>query len=411
LSLFKNRDFLKIWLAQMFSQLSLNMINFALVLRMYSLTGRITAVSLVLIASALPSVLFGPFSGVIADRLNYKRILTYTNVFRILITILIIFANGNMLAVLEVIFLMNLVTQFFAPAESSSFPLIVNKDRLIQANSISMATLYATILVGYSIAGPILSLISAPIFFVICASFYLISAFLVYNMSDYDKKIERRLSFPTLANDITAVWNELREGLIYLYNDKRVFSPMVKFAIGWAVLGSFIVLLPGFGETALSIEAQDVGWMVIGPAGFGMFCGAYFLQKKNNSKDSIFDINIGYLLTSIGMLLLLAFPLYATFEYSRVLMVVFTLLVGFGTAMVYIAAQTTLHLNSEEKMRGRVFGITMALVNLAMSLPALFIAGLADLTTPLIAMFIIVIFLVFFTIYIFSEREKKIRFY
>lgn len=408
-SILKNRDFSKIWLAQMLSQLSLNMINFALILRIYGLTGSITSVSLVLVASALPSVIFGPFSGVIADRLNYKTILTYTNFLRFFTVLLIIFANGNTLAVLEVLFIINVITQFFAPAESSSFPLIVSKEKLIHANSFSVATLYATILLGYSIAGPLFAYLGTPIFFSLCAVMYLISAVLVYNMSNYDKKEVRGLSLVTLASDIMTVWSETKAGVAYIYRDRKVFSPMIKFAIGWMILGAFIVLLPGFGETVLGIQASNVGWAIVGPAGAGMLIGAYFLQKRSNSLNKDMAVNIGYLVISLGLLALVLFPLYGQFFFAILIMVAATVLIGLGMAMIYIASQTLLHVNSDLHMRGRVFGVSSMLVNLAMAIPALLVGGLADLTTPLIAMGIVVLFLIVFSLYIYLEKPLSER--
>ena len=398
-SILRNKDFSKIWLAQMLSQLSLNMINFALILRIYGLTGSTTSVSLVLLASALPSVLLGPFSGVIADRLNYKSILTYTNVLRFIAVLMIIFANGNTLAVLEVLFVMNIITQFFAPAESSSFPLIVKKDHLLHANSFSMSTLYATILIGYSIAGPLFAYLGSTIFFIICAFMYLISAFLVFNMSDYDKKNVRYLTLITFASDIASVWNETKEGIKYIFQDKKVLAPLIKMAVGWMVLGSFIVLLPGFGETVLNIAAAHVGWSIIGPAGMGMVIGAYLLQRRGQRLDKGLTVDSGFMFVSIGLLILLLYPLYGHYNISIPVMVAMTVAIGIGMAMIYIASQTMLHINSEQKLRGRVFGISSMLVNLAMTVPAIFIGGLADFTTPLITMGIIVLFLLSYSIY------------
>jgi MFS family permease len=401
----KNKDFAKLWLAQCFSQLAFNMINFGVILRIYSHTGSITSVSLVLLASALPSVLFGPFSGVIADRLNYKKILVYTNFLRFFIPLLLIFANGNTLAVLEVLFISNVVTQFFAPAENSSFPLIVGKDELIKANSLSLATIYATLLVGYSIAGPILLIIGSLWFFLLCAALYLAATILIFQMSNYDKKEVRGLSLLTIAADVTSVWNETKAGLRYIYRDKKILSPLTKFSIGWMVLGSFIVLMPAFSEMVLGIKAANVGWVIIGPAGLGMLIGAILLEKRvkaNSDKDNI--VNTGYLVTSLGLLMVAIFPLYQHFIFAWPLLILMTMIMGAGTAMVYVTSQTQLHINSDPKMRGRVFGIAALTINLAIFLPTLFVGGISDLTTPLIAMGVVALCLIIYSIYINANK-------
>lgn len=404
-SILKNKDFSKLWSAQVLSQLAFNMLNFALILKIYRSTGSITSVSLVLISSALPSILFGPFSGVIADRLNYKTILVFTNALRFLAVLLLILADGNVLAVLEVVFLINAITQFFAPAENSSFPLIIEKSKLLNANSLSISTLYGALLIGYSIGGPVFNAIGSTLFFVVCALMYLCSAFLCHNMSDYDKKEVRPLSILTLAKDISSVWADTKNGIKYIYKDVNVRSPLVKFTLGWIVLGAFVVLLPAFGESVLRIAAPNVGWSIIAPAGLGMLIGAYVLQKRGDNLDKKQTVDLGFIIISLGLFALIMFPLYGHFFISRILMVVSTIVLGFGTSMVYISSQTMLHMNSDNQMRGRVFGITLMLANLAMSLPGLFVGGLADLTSPLIAMAILGIVLFAYTVYNYAGRN------
>ncbi len=397
-SILKNKDFSKLWSAQVLSQLAFNMLNFALILKIYRTTGSITSVSLVLISSALPSIIFGPFSGVIADRLNYKTILVFTNVLRFLAVLLLILADGNVLAVLEVVFLINAITQFFAPAENSSFPLIISKEKLINANSLSISTLYAALLVGYSIGGPVYAAVGSTLFFIFCAFLYLISALLCYKMSDYDKKEIRVLNILTFARDISSVWADTKNGIKYIYRKVNVRSPLIKFSTGWIVLGSFVVLLPAFGESVLKIAATNIGWSIIAPAGLGMLAGAYIIQKRGETINKRQTVDTGFIFVSLGFIALVVYPLYQPFFFARELMVLFTMIMGFGTAMVYISSQTMLHINSDPEMRGRVFGITLMMANLAMSLPGLFVGGLADLTSPFIAMAILGILLSAYTI-------------
>lgn len=324
---------------------------------------------------------------------------------RFITALLLIFANGNTLAVLEVLFLASTLTQFFSPAENSSFPLIVSKSELIKANSLSMSTLYATLLIGYSIAGPILNLTGSVFFYLICALLYLIASLLVYRMSNYDKKETREMNLLTLASDVIAVWQESKAGLKYIYQDKKVISPLIKFSIGWMVLGSFIVLLPSFATNVLKVDSTNIGWEIIGPAGLGMLIGAVLLQRRVKiSSDKELIIDTGFLVTSLGLLMVAVFPLYQKFIIAWPLLTIMIILMGAGTAMVYVTSQTMLHINSLAKMRGRVFGITAMAVNLAFVIPSLFIGGIADLTTPLIAMAVVVMFLIIYSVYVYIEK-------
>ena len=62
------------------------MVNFALLLRVrdivevHDLAQANTAISLVILAFSLPSVLFGPLAGVMADRMNRRTLMAVINV-------------------------------------------------------------------------------------------------------------------------------------------------------------------------------------------------------------------------------------------------------------------------------------------------------------------------------------------
>ena len=381
----KYRDFLKLWISQISSQVSLNMLNFAIVLHIYKLTGSVTAVSLVLLASAIPSVLFGPFSGAIADRVNYKTVLTWTGFLRFLVVLLSFVLKDNVLALLEIVFLISLISQFFAPAEAASIPLIVPKKKLVAANSVIMTTMYASLLIGYSVAGPIMILISAKWLFLLCGFLYLISTYVVNRMTNYDTKRAKKVILSDWAKEIEAIWGKTKEGIQYVRHNVKIYDPMLKLAYGWAMLGSFIVLMPSFGESVLNISSEFIGPAIIAPAGLGMLMGAYFLDKRKNIRFNL-AINRSFFILGLFLILFSAYLLYDELSISRLINILSVMGMGFMCSYVYISAQTLLHLKSDEEKRGRVFGISSMMINIAMSLPALIVGAVSDITSPLFAM-------------------------
>lgn len=388
ISVLKYRDYLHLWLSQITSQVALNMLNFALVLHIYQLTGSTTSISLVLIASAIPSVIFGPFSGVLADRINYKKILSVTNFLRFLAVLLLFLAKNNVLAMLEIVFLISTFSQFFAPAELSSIPLVVPKNKLVGANSIIMTTMYASLLIGYSIAGPLMSLMTMNGLFLICCLLYLFATVAIMRLTNYDTKQTKKISLSNLARDIESIWLETRQGIKKVRMTSKISQPMFKMAIGWMILGAFVVLLPAFAETNLKISTNLVGLVVIAPAGIGMLIGSLILDRKKTF-DFNRAINKAFFLIGVALLLFSVYRLYDEFALARFISTLLVIAIGVGSSIVYISAQTALHINAEEKWRGRVFGINSMLINIAMSVPALVVGGIADLTTPFIAMLLI----------------------
>ncbi|MFA4996084.1 MAG: MFS transporter [Patescibacteria group bacterium] len=404
LNVLKFPDFKKIWLSQVFSQIALNMVTFALVLDIFEKTKSNTSISLVMIASAIPVAIFGPFSGAIADRICYRKILMYTNIFRFVAAILLIVAHSNILAMLEIIFLISALSQFFTPAESSSIPLIVPKEKLVHANSLVMTTTYITLLIGYASAGPIMNYIGSKWLFVICAGLFLLATEATRMLSDFDKKENKLLSIQTLASDIAEIWKEVKDGLKYLRHKSNVLNPMIKLTIGWAMLGAFITLLPAFGESVLKIAPTFIGPTIIAPAGLGMLIAAVVISKRTKL-NQLKVLDSGFLIAGIGFIFFSLYKFYDAFELSKLFLILLVIVLGFGSAMIQISAQTLLHLNSDEEQRGRVFGISSMQLRLATSLPALVIGGVADLTSPLVTMMILAsLFFIYSFSLIFEER-------
>ncbi len=403
LLILKKKDFSQLWLAQLLSQTASHMLTFALILHIYDLTKSLTTISLVIIASTIPSVIFGPFSGTFSDKIRNKKILTYTNILRFLVVLLLIPAADNTLAILEIIFLMATITQFFAPAELSSIPLLVTSKQLVAANSIFMTTMYGTLIAGYAVAGPLQALIGSKWLFLLVALLYLVSAFSVWSMSEYDKKeAHRDFTLSKLVSSVTSIWQSTRRGLQYIRSKRNIFTPMLKLTLGWAMLGAFIVVAPGFAEQVLGVRAQLAGILLIAPAGIGMLIASYLLNKhKEWDKNAI--INCSFIICGISLLVLSIYSFYASFGLSLLVAIILMVILGFSAACVYISSQTLLHLNAELKMRGRVFGIAAMLINLALGIPALFVGGIADLTSPVITLILVALILIIYGTSLFFE--------
>jgi len=399
---FRHKDFSKLWLSQISSQVAANMLTFALILHIYDLTKSLTTISLVMIASAIPSVILGPFSGVVTDKFRYKNVLIYTLILRFFVVLLLIPAAHNTLAILEIIFIMSAIGQFFAPAELSTIPLIIPKERLVGANSIYMTTMYGALIVGYGLAGPLQVILGSKVLFLLIAFLFALAAISVFSMSNFDKKIVSQIDILKVATGIKNVWAATKIGINYITKTKGVVLPMIKLAAGWAMLGAFIVVMPGFAEDSLGVSAKLAGPLLIVPAGFGMLISAYYLNKYKNINKSA-TINSSFVISGISLLVL---SIYSYIGFSTVLILVaisLMIIMGFSAANVYISSQTILHINTESDMRGRVFGVSSMLINLALSLPALFVGGIADLTSPVFTMILVSVVVIIYGSSLFFE--------
>src|SRR5690242_17147212 len=79
-SLFRNRNFMLLWIAQALTQTAQNTLNLALVDYVSRLTnGSPTATAIATVAFVLPGVFFSALAGVFVDRFNKRYILIATN--------------------------------------------------------------------------------------------------------------------------------------------------------------------------------------------------------------------------------------------------------------------------------------------------------------------------------------------
>ncbi|HZQ29862.1 MAG TPA: MFS transporter, partial [Patescibacteria group bacterium] len=172
------RPFVFLLLAEIFSQLAVNMLNFVLIIVAYTLTNSSTAVSGVIITFTVPALLFGLLAGVYVDKWNKKRVLYITNLLRALLVFLLIFTHSNLVLIYILSFVISFISQFFVPAETPMIPVVVKKkELLLSANAIFGVIIYASIFIAYALSGPLFLIIGKTGIFITLSLCFLLAAF------------------------------------------------------------------------------------------------------------------------------------------------------------------------------------------------------------------------------------------
>lgn len=197
---FANRQFMSLWLAQIFSQFSDRavFVLFVAVLTAQQTSrnsytngiGAAEMTGLLYVTFTIPAVLLSPIAGVYVDRWSNKAILVCSNLFRAFFVSLVAFSAVSQSAklCLLIAFLISIASQFFGPAETAAIPRLVPKDNLMHANSLFFTTMMIALGFGFAIGEPIISrtgINGAP--YAIAGGF-LIAAFLVIFISDNKPK-------------------------------------------------------------------------------------------------------------------------------------------------------------------------------------------------------------------------------
>ncbi|MFH1684486.1 MAG: MFS transporter [Candidatus Margulisiibacteriota bacterium] len=371
----KNKDFLFLWLDQLMSQLADRFLLYVLLILAYGATKSNLGASIPLLAFGGSAILFGPSAGVFVDRWNKKLVMIIANILRgTLILLIIPFLSHNLAIVFLLSFVIFSVSQFFAPAETSSIPMLGEKRDLIAANSLFMMTLMVASIIGIGAAAPLTNFFGIRNVLMISALLHLASTLATCMLSLKHKEKKAKVSLMNLLK-------ELLMGLEFIRRKALIRSALVKLFLATSVLATICLLAVSFSEKILRIGAANFGYLIFS-AGTGMAFGALLVGRFGHhfKKDRL--AHLGFLLAGIALILL-----SGTKSLWTVLTTIFFL--GMGNAFIVSPLQTILHEKVPKVIRGRVFGVQNMFINSAFTFPVVILGEMADL----IGLKVIIVFL------------------
>ena len=183
MSLFGLRDFRLVWGAAAVSWLGDSLAFLGFMWLAYDVGGA-GGVIVVRVADSIPSVIVGLLGGVVADRVERRRLMIGADVLRAaaLGIVLSTTLNGvrpTVLALAATMFLIRIGDSFFEPASGAMLPDIVPQAALQRANSVFHATGEAISGFAMGLAGLLLIVVPLGQFFTIDAVSFLLSALLL----------------------------------------------------------------------------------------------------------------------------------------------------------------------------------------------------------------------------------------
>ena len=221
-TLWRNHNFLKLWTSETISQFGRQFTGLALPLTaIIILSADSVQVGILNFAGSVPWLLFGLLAGVWIDRHRKQRIMVTSNLLRGSILALIPIA-----AVLGVItklgipflyaisFCVGILQVFFDITYQSYLPSLVRRDQLVEGNRNLQASASTAQVAGPTIAGIIISIVTAPIAIVFDALSFFASA-LALGRIDHEEVIDMEIVKPSVSADI-------REGLHVVFRDRRL---------------------------------------------------------------------------------------------------------------------------------------------------------------------------------------------
>lgn len=406
LALLKNRNFLKIWLAQLFSQLAANLLNFALIIRVFELSANTNfaniSVSLLVLAFGVPSIIFAVLAGAYVDHMDRKKVLVISNVIRAVLVLAFLLFESNLALVYAMVFIISVASQFFTPAESAALPKLVDKKHLVIANSLFLFTLYSSFILGYSLAGPIIAAFGPNAVYWATSAAFVLAALLSWRLPKL-RAIDKGLNFKAINHEVFVT---IRQTTLKIWKTPSLSFPIANLTIGQMMIGIIAVVAPGLAIILFNQSLAQVSFKIIVPAALGMIVGAALVGQvfKNAHKAKVIILGIAIAVLSLVGIGTVKF--LQTIPFYTALVVALTFTLGLSNALVGVSAQTLLQEHSTDEERGKIFGTLNMMMNLAAAVPVLLAGITADLISPESVMTISGVIIALYGVYQFLTLRK-----
>lgn len=411
-NILKNAEFLKLWGNQILLQVSINICNYAAILIIAHRTHSVFAQAEFYAALTIPAFLVSLIAGPMIDIVDRKRIMLIANFSLVLLFLSYVLGNNSLIVIMMVAFSTSIAARFFIPAEIATIPLIVDKKDIEQANAFFLFTLMGSVLLGYSLTGPIMQVFGglgtkgelAP--FIVSSIIVAIGFLLIFKLkkADYIKAAIPSGSFLKKALHLSM------QTMKAIKKDNKISLPILLLVFVELIVGILSVALLEYIRRYLNLPLTSASLILIIPLIVGLLFGGLMLkkvEKKYGRRLSIYlsCVGIGILFLVLGGVPLIGQNLLFLFRFITMVSAF-----SFGVLIVVISVQsrTVLQTHTKIQMQGRVFSILDIMIAVFTPIPVLLLGFFADSISILAALIFMGIIIIAVTVFGNSVIVKRL---
>jgi len=320
------------------------------------------AIAGVFIARLLPAVFLGPIAGVIADKLDRRKLMVNCDILRAALYISIPIAN-NYFWLYTAMILVECITLFWSPAKEASVPNLVPREKLENANQVSLLAAYGTAPVAAALftflslftsainAAFSLNVTAVDLALYANALSFAFAAFTIWGLREIPKGAAAKHAAET------GILKSLYEGWKSVSSSKLIRGLIV------GMVGAFVA-----AGAVIGLARTFVGDLGGGEAAYGVLFGAVFtglalgiaLGPKVFAQFSRRRL-FGASLTISGAFLvaLAAIP-------NLVLAVFIVVILGAFSGITWVTGFTMLGMEVQDDVRGRTFAFVQSLIRVVL---------------------------------------------
>ncbi len=318
----------------------------AIAWQVYEMTRNPVSLALIGIANFLPIILFSLVGGLVADKVNRKKLLIISQGAQLILAIILftmtIFHFITPIMIYLILVLVATAQSFSIPVRQTVIPHLVPKEYFMNAISLNVLQYQGATMIGPAIAGFLIggAGVSAVYLFNAISFLFFIGAILSIKvpLQKHD------------AGDVKFNLESIMEGIRFVVKTPILRTTMIlDFLVTF--FGTATILMPVFAKEVLHVGPQGLGLLYSGPAIGGVLAGIFVSLMHNrisHQGKAIIYALILYGVATIGFGLSKFFPLS----------IFFLILVGFGDMTSTIIRNTIRQMVTPDHLRGRMASVT-----------------------------------------------------
>ena len=335
------------------------------------LSGSAVLTAAVLAANTLPAFLVSPLGGVMADRLDRRRIMIWSNLAAALAATgmllvdhpAVLRAGASVPLALTGLAILAGLSALISPASSAAIPAIVPPEDLADATFLIESTWGTMAAVGSAAGGLVSTLIGREAAIGLDAVSFMAAAFLVWRI---------RAPLRVQATAGHSLPSTLRAAGRYVMDNPPIAALLTSKA-GFAVFGAgAVALLPVLALDVFEAGDDGVGWL-LGARGLGVLIGPFLIRRLMGGVDKKVLGAIGFAMALWGLSYL------GTAAAPTLALAALAVLFGhMGAGSQWSFSSYGLQRYAADEVKGRVFGLDFAAVTATSTVSQLMFGWLAE---------------------------------
>jgi MFS family permease len=238
------------------------------------------------VLQTLPAMLMLPFTGVVIDREDRRRLVMWLDALRALIIVAVaILAFRGQVKVWQLYLMNTLVAAgfwMFWPTITALIQELTPEGQFVQSNTFLLAGVQGGFLIAGAIVGFMYDHIGLGGVLILDVSTYVVS-FLCYFAVRKGKHIvmrpeEIKANLVAAETQLARFWREMKEGLHFLRDHRAVVMLGVSWALFLGAMVTGVVVTPSLSDRVFHAGAKGYGWLNAG-WGTGAFVSALYAPQ------------------------------------------------------------------------------------------------------------------------------------